>query len=647
MLQSIRKSVSSWVVKLMFVPLVLSFAIWGIGDLFRSAIDTSVAVVGNTKISAQIFTAEFNRQLQVMRRQFGGQLDAQTAANLGLADTVVNRMVMRSALDQRARGFGLLISDEQVKREIQTNPAFQNDFGDFDKFQFNRIVSNMRMSERQFIDTIRDDMARSEMITTLVAGAQAPDALATAIYRHRFEKRSAEFFIVRHSDITGVGDPDDEALATYFRDHTAEYTAPEYRTLSYITLEPKDLVGEIDISDENLREEYALRLDEFGTVESRTVAQILVSDQQQAQGLYDRIGGDGLAYIQAAFELDNSTIDDITLGSLGRAELGEMVGPDVADTIFDLQEGAISKPIETSFGWHLFQVSEVQLPDSRPFEEVREELRVKVLLENATDALYDTANSIDDAVAGGADLEEIAPATGLTVRTIGPLDRSGRDSAGNVVTALPQAANFLSAAFEKEIAEDLYLDETDEGGYFVVRVDGITAPAVKDLRTIRSAVTIAWQIEQRDQQLKERAEKLIETAELGGDFAALAESSGKTLERAASFDRNGVGARPAMSRQLVGQLFDMGRGYTMAPTLERDGYILAKVTGVTPGDPLADQTGLRGVERAINRGFGDDVLAQYNSALRAQIGSQINRDLMMALFDPNAAINQQPLGLTR
>ena len=635
MLQAMRSGIGSWFVKIFLGLLVMSFAIWGVGDMFRTAIDTSVAVVGKTKITDFDFTREFNQQLQLLRSQFGGRMDTETALQLGLADTVVNRMVSRAALDHAASDLGLMIPDSHVVREIQSNPAFHNQFGDFDRISFSQILYRMQLSEPQFVEMTRGDIARTELINSLVAGATAPKSLIDALYSHRNEKRGAEFFIIRNSDIKDIGEPDEGALVAYHQDHAENFTAPEYRTVSFITVEVGDLTADIEIGDKEMRSEYIIRADEFGTPEMRKVEQIVIADMEEARELYRKIEG-GLDFAQAAFERDGSTLDDILLGTLDRVELAEAADETVANVVFALAADAVSEPVETPFGWHIFRVDEIIAGQSRDFEDVVVELRERLTLERATDELYDFANRIDDELAGGASLEDVATTTALRLRTLAPFDRGGRDGNGNQVSGLPRASKFLGAAFDKEIGEDLYLDETDEEGYFVIRLDDIRPRTLKPLDEVREAVVVAWRAEQGDNAARERADKMIEVAAQGGDFAALAEGLGRKVEKAKSFDRNGVGARPAMSRALIVRIFESDSGYAIAPTIDNDGYIVARITNITPGDPRSDEAGLRVVGQNVSRGLGDDVLAQYQAALHRELGIRINRALMMRLFDPSA-----------
>ena len=94
MLEAIRKRTASIFVKGLLGLLVVSFAIWGIGDVFRGGGGTTaVAQVGNVEIRPDQFNTELQREMNRLRTVFGGELDLERARALGLADSVLGRMI--------------------------------------------------------------------------------------------------------------------------------------------------------------------------------------------------------------------------------------------------------------------------------------------------------------------------------------------------------------------------------------------------------------------------------------------------------------------------------------------------------------------------------------------------------------------------
>ena len=87
MLQAIRSKAGSFVVKALFALLILTFGVWGIGDIFRThSTDTVVATVGDHSIRADELQTALRRALEQLSTRFGSAIDLQQAKQLGLVD---------------------------------------------------------------------------------------------------------------------------------------------------------------------------------------------------------------------------------------------------------------------------------------------------------------------------------------------------------------------------------------------------------------------------------------------------------------------------------------------------------------------------------------------------------------------------------
>ena len=86
MLQAIRSRAGSFIVKLLFGLLILTFGIWGIGDIFRNrpTSDTVIATVGDKSIRAEDLQEAVRREIDRLSAQFRGAIDVQQAKSSGL-----------------------------------------------------------------------------------------------------------------------------------------------------------------------------------------------------------------------------------------------------------------------------------------------------------------------------------------------------------------------------------------------------------------------------------------------------------------------------------------------------------------------------------------------------------------------------------
>ena len=133
------------------------------------------------------------------------------------------------------------------------------------------------------------------------------------------------------------------------------------------------------------------------------------------------------------------------------------------------------------------------VPGKTPtFGDVRSSIRLDLGRERAIDDLVKVANKLEDALAGGATIEEAAKQINAATLKTPPIDAGGRPADGTPMNTLPKVEKFLRTAFEGKDGAISDLIETRSGGYLIVRVDSITPPAIRPLDSVRQKVITAW-----------------------------------------------------------------------------------------------------------------------------------------------------------
>lgn len=625
MLQALRSTVGSWVVKILFVLLILSFGIWGIGDVFRNQISDTVAEVGDAKITTAELDREFRSEIERMRRLVGSQFDIEQARQFGLLEGVLDRLVDRSLYTQEALDMGIAVPDALVLDRIRSENAFANAGGQFDPGIFRRVLAANNLSEAAYVDSLRGDLARATLAGAVGRGADAPPPVVEGIFRHQAERRVAETLRLPNASMPDPGQPDEEALATYHQERAVRFTAPEYRTLTVARLAPEDLADEIAVPEEDLQAAYEFRRDEFHQPERRDVEQVLVQDEATARRIADAVRS-GTPFAEAA---SAEGTEPLALSDLRREDLL----PELADTIFSLSGDGVGGPVESPLGWHVFRLSSVTPASERSFEEVRGELLKALKLERAADRVYEVANQLEDQLAGGANVEEAARGLGLEPMHLPKVDATGRTPEGRPVENLDALRPVLEQAFNLAEGEQSHLIETPDGAYYVVQVNEVTPAALRPLDQVRDQVVEAWKAERRAEAAAKRAQALADEIGAGASLQDLATANGAEFRTTEPFTRSGEGAA-GLPAALVERMFAVRQG-EVATAPSEDGQVIARLLRVDVPDPAANETQVARLRQQLDQSVASDLLAQFGNALRGQYGVEVNRETIDQMYRQN------------
>jgi len=226
MLQGFRNLGKSWLGKLivgvLFGLLILSFAIWGIGDVFRGYGVNIVATVGDRDITIDQMRTAYQNELQQLSRRFGRSITSDQARALGLDQQVLGRLIAETALDERASELGLAVSRETVGEAIVKDPAFRNASGQFDRFAFDSLLRANGLTEQLFITEQQAVMARRQLADALTGAIVPPLAMREAVYRYGAERRNIAYVELPASLAGDVGTPEEAALQAFFDERKAD-----------------------------------------------------------------------------------------------------------------------------------------------------------------------------------------------------------------------------------------------------------------------------------------------------------------------------------------------------------------------------------------------------------------------------------------
>ncbi|MGI9417169.1 MAG: SurA N-terminal domain-containing protein [Geminicoccaceae bacterium] len=627
MLTALRKQAKSWVVKALLLLLVLSFAIWGIGDIFYgNPAEDTVASVGSSDISGGELNEAFNRSLNNLQRQFGGQLTREQAIGIGVLQQTLQEQVSQRLVDLEAADMGVSVDDDTLRRLITENPNFQSS-GRFDRLRFNQLLRASGLSEDGYLEAFRQELARNALTTAVAAGATVPDAQVDAIYRYRNEERRGRYLKIADADIDDIDAPDDAALEAIYKDNEQQFTAPEYRTITFVTLEPEDLLDEVEIADEDIQAAYDDRSAQYITPETREIEQLLAPDEAVAEKAGALIEG-GKSFDEVADELDGVSVTD--LGAVTEAGMPAGIGGEA----FAVNEGEVTDPVKSPFGFHLFKVKTVTPEEVTPLAEVRDDLRRELALIEAEDRLPNFATQLDDELAAGSKVSEAAGAIGLSATAVELVDRQGRDQAGEPVPSLEGWSGLLQTAFEAAKDEPSLLEETDDGAYYVLQVDEIVAPRLKDLDEVRDDVVALQEEQQRREGAKAKAEDIRTKLQEAASIETIADDAGLAIEVIEPVTRAADGADSGINRAAIDALFKTDAGAVADQVIETgDGVLVIAVDEILEKTGSDDAEARDQLKAELERQVRADLLDQFGRGLQDRHPIEINEAALTRLIE--------------
>ena len=624
MLRGLRKASSNWLGKSILAAvvgfLISSFAIWGIGDIFRGFGRSTVAKIGRIELTVDQFRMLYNDRLQQFARQLGRPISGDQARAMGIDRLVLSQIVAEFLLDERARQLGLALSDAEVSRYITNDPSFRGPNGQFDRFRFEQIIRNAGYTEARYVAEQRRRLMRLELAGTIAQGLNAPKALLAAADRYQNEQRAIEYVLLDRAQAGDIPQPMPEELAKYFDERKIAFRAPEYRKVTIVSLIPSEQAHWIEISDADLKRAYEERRARYATPERRHVLQIDFSSVEAAQAAADRVAK-GASFVEVAKEL-GKTEKDIDLGTVTKSA---MIDKAVADAAFSLKEGEVSAPVQGRFGTVLVQVTKVEPEQVRSFEEVAPELKQELATARAKSETLDIYNKLEDARSEGKTLTEAAENLKLPARTIEAVDRSGRDPNGNPVN-LPDQQPLLQGIFATDIG--IERDPLQfQDGYVWYDVTGITPSRERSLDEVKDQVETRWREQEIGKRLAEKATAILDKVKAGATLAEAAAPDHLKVETLSGIKRGqGTGPLSASAVDAVFRTAKEAAGKADAATPPEQ--VVFRVTDIVVPKLDPESQDAKRIAETLDRGLSEDLYAEYIAYLEREIGVTINQSAL-------------------
>lgn len=633
MLRGIRSASSGWLGKTIMAVvvgfLVISFGVWGIGDIFRGYTRGALVTVGDAKMSADEFRQLFNNRLQALSRQVRRPITSEQARVFGIDRQVLSEWIQNAALDQYAKGMRLGIPQADVIQHVTDDPMFRIPGGQFDAARFQQIIRDNGLSEQGYIAEQRRDTIRRQLTLTLAAGLAAPTAEVEAFNRYQNEQRDADFVVLTPAQAGDIPPPAPDVLAKYFDERKVLFRAPEYRKATILALTPDTIAPSIEIADADVKAVYDRNPNLFGTPEKRDVQQILFFNKDEAHKAAERLAA-GTSFDDLI--KDPQIADKFKdLGLLAKLQI-----PDekVANAAFSLAAGQVSGSIDGLYNSTIVRVTKIEPGNMKQFSDVEAEIKKNLALERARAEINKLRDKVDEQVGSGTPLDQIAKSLKLPYQTIDAVDRSGRSPDGKPVT-LPKSADLIGSIFSADVNVENDALQTQDGGVIWYNLDAVTPSRDRTLDDVKDQVTARWHDEQVIEHLNAKVKELLEKLKGGAKLADLAAAEKVPVEKTTWLKRreDGQGLPP----NAVAVLFQTAKGEAaVADGKQPTERIIMVVNNITvpnfsPGAPETKQ-----LADAVRNSLTNDVFSQFIGQIENDLKVSVDQSQLTQALGSNA-----------
>lgn len=620
MLRGIHKASSTWlgrgIMAVIMGGLVVSFAIWGIGDIFRGFGLNSAIKIGKTEISTEQFRQFYNDRLQQLSRQAGRPISPDQARAQGIDRQILSQLVAETTLDEQAKALRLGISNDEIANRITNDPSFRGVNGQFDRARFEAIIRQANFSEGRFVEEQRRVTLRRQIALSLSGDIRVPTTAIDAINQYQNEKRAIEYLSLGPAQAGEIPQPTPEELGKYFEERKVVFRAPEYRKVTLLSMAPADLAKPDAVSNDDAKNYYDLHKASYGTPERRELRQIVFPKSEDAAAAREQIAK-GATFDDIVKERGLKT-SDTDVGVVAKTDI---IDPAVADAAFALKPSEVSAPVKGRFGTVLLEVGKTEPGSQKTYDEVATQIKREIAENRAKTEIGNLRDKFEDERAAGSTLAETAKKLGLTSHTIDAVDRSGHGMDGKPVAGLPKSPDVIAAAFSTDIGVDNDPMQLPNGGYLWYDVIGITPSRERALDEVKDQVAARWRDDEIAKRLQAKTDDMLGKLKAGTTLAQVATESGLKVQTATDLQRGKPGGfAPA---KLVDAAFKTPKGTpgNAAGDQETVRFVF-RVTDVI--EPKLDPLSTKQISAALQSAYSDDIVGAYVTRLETNLGVTIN-----------------------
>lgn len=598
--------------RLIFIGIFLAVPFVFFGTNSFGTVFTDFGKVNGLKVTPydiNIAVSNVDRRLEQI---YGGEFSRELLGDGAYQDYVRQEIVAQKALLSQAIELGLNYSEDDAKRSIMQNTAFQVD-GKFDQEIFQATLRSNGIVPKEFIEAVRNDFIVNQFLMSVGNSSYVLDSEIHQLIELLEQKRNVEFFKIDFQKLKDSSDISLSDAQSYFEENSFVFQTPEKKIFQFIRMDQEDYKSDVEVPENFVNDQYNEYLVQLKQRIERRISHLMLdvsafNSRQEAnltlQTLKEDIQNGSITFEDAVI---NNSSDFATVdlgGDLGFSS-GESFPAEFELAIQNMQINELSNIVDLGDTLHLLKLTEINEENPLTLEEMEVEFLNELMDQESLALMNDDRDSIEDLILNNYRLEEIALEMNLAIKETPPIDDidfSSEDFAFNqFLMGLPENPDYAEV-FETE------------NGFYVASLKTLIEPQQQEFSEVVETVFDMLKTDFANDQLSQLSSSYLDA--LNGEVDEIILESGVTRESYNSLGRDSSLLPP----DIIEGIFDSKKdtAYT-AQSSNNDTYILV-VDDIT----LPEISEIEALQSNYAEFVESISLIKLNQVLESEISNNIN-----------------------
>ena len=609
----------AWIIVLL---LVLGLAGFGLQDVLSRWGTSKLATVGEVEISTEEFGQSFIREINYISQNIGKNLTIEEAKSFGLHLQVVERLINRSLLDQLLIDLKISVGDVLLLKNLKTNPNFKNAEGNFDRKKYNDYLSKINLSENEFEKILRNDLSRGLFTQILDPNFNHNQNIVKTIAGYIGEEREVKLYKLNYDTNTSLQDFNKDEVRKFYENNKNNYSSKSIRKYSVLNINPSQFLNEIEITEEEIQNIYEERKQNFTQPEFRELSRIIFQTSDLANEALNKILSNEKTFEQIGKDL-NLNRKEINFGTYSKIDLDD----ELSDFIFDtkIKKNSIVGPINGELGFELYKVNKIIPEFVLSEEKAKSQIINEIQLENSLNKLSEMIPEVEDMIASGETLEEIARKYQMNIENI-------EISKGDELPKKYRNKN-LKTYFDEASNDNSDLLQIEDNTFISIRLDEEIEPMIPSFEKIYDQLLDDYKISQILELMEKDLNEVITKYTL--DEAVKLNKIIHLFDDKINRETND--SFKILNKLTVENIFQNSVGDFVIQKMNENKnpyLILIETTKIIPASSKsAYDKVLKNIQNQVNEQVKNDLITSLLNSLRQTYEPKVNYELLNQIID--------------